>query len=112
MKSAVASAALAAVVLGAIVGYGLGSPRSGGVIWVSGLVAMLAGAAALVAVLARTVKGLRQATERRRAGSAPGARASERIRPSDPLPGSRLSPSVALSNSAAVRRFRDGAADE
>ena len=66
MKQAVASAALAAVVLGAIIGYGLGSPRSGGAFWMSGLAVMLAGTAALVAVLVRTLTELRGATERRR----------------------------------------------
>lgn len=66
MKQAVAAAALAAVVLGAIIGYGLGSPRSGGAFWVSGLAVMLVGTAGLVAVLVRALAELRGATERRR----------------------------------------------
>jgi hypothetical protein len=112
VKQAVASAALAAVVLGAIIGYGLSSPRSGGAIWVSGLAAMLAGTAALVAVLVLTLVGLRRATERRRAQSAPATHASEQVQASDPVRSSQFSPSITLRNGAAVRRFRDGAADE
>jgi hypothetical protein len=128
------AAALAAVVLGAIIGYGLGSPGPVGVLWTVGLAVMLAGTAVLVAVLIRSMAGLRRATERRRteptaasiaaptakpsaSGPAPApapraserTRASERIRTPDLV---QISPAAAMRNGAAVRRYRDGAADE
>jgi hypothetical protein len=66
--------ALGAVVLGAIIRSGSHSPGSG-VTWTVGLSIMLAGTAALAAVLLQRMTGLRRATERRRAEepTVPGA---------------------------------------
>jgi uncharacterized membrane protein len=96
MTSRLIGAALVAVVLGAVVGYAWGAPGSG-VIWTIGLSAMLAGAAVLSAVLARNVVGLRRVKASRRR---------------EPLLQLSTSAHPALRDSAAIRRYRDGAAHD
>jgi len=69
MRSRLIVAALVAVVIGAIIGYTWGAPGSG-VIWTIALSVMVAGAAALTAVLIRTVFGLRRARAPYKGGAA------------------------------------------
>jgi hypothetical protein len=112
VRTRLIAAALITVALGAIIGYGPGSPGSG-VAWTIGLSMMLAGTAGLTAVLIRTMTGLRRTTERRRAGStAPVPRAPGTISRPGQAPVSQISASAALRNSVPIRRLRDGAADE
>ena len=115
MTMRLTAAALATVVLGAIIGYGLGSTRQVGVLWTVGLAAMLVGTAVLLGVLIRTMTGLRRVTARRRREPAvPAPRVPEQTGPPERVHLAQISSSDMYRNGAAVRRFRDGdsAADD
>jgi hypothetical protein len=110
MRTRLIAPALVAVVLGAIIRSGSDSPGFG-VTWTVGLSMMLAGTAALTAVLLQTMTGLRRATERRRAEPvAPGPRTPQRIDPADRVQITRLPPSADPYQRAAVHRHPDAVA--
>lgn len=103
MRTRLIATALVAVVLGAIIRSGSNSPGFGAT-WTVGLSMMLAGTAALTAVLLQTMTGLRRATERRRAEPiGPAARIPQQIDSADRAP---------TTQNAAVHRYPDDVADD
>jgi hypothetical protein len=112
VRTRLIATALVAVVLGAIIRSGSDSPGFG-VTWTLGMSMMLAGTAALTAVLLHTMTGLRRATERRRARPiAPGPRTPQQIDSADRAPITQISPSAVLCESGTGQRYPDGVADD